>query len=106
MADHTVGRAVDIPVFISNSETSEVTCACWVKFKTELEKTLLELKSAQKIIELLQEEINLSTPNQTVSTDACYLHHNENSTQLELKKEKRKKKNWVHVLSSRREKRQ
>jgi hypothetical protein len=35
--------------------------------------------------------------NQTVSTDACYLHHNDNSTQFKLKKG-----NWVHVPSSRR----
>jgi hypothetical protein len=32
---------------------SEVTCACCDKFKTELQKTLIELKSAPKIIELL-----------------------------------------------------
>jgi hypothetical protein len=65
----------------------QVTCAWCDQFK-------IELKSAQKIIELLQEEINM--PNGTVSTDAHHLHHNENSTQLELKKG-----NWVHVPSSR-----
>jgi hypothetical protein len=87
MADCTVGNADDTPVFINNSsERSEVTCACCDKFKTELQKTLIELKPAQKIIELLQEEINLNTPNRTVSTDAHHLQHNENSTQLELKK--------------------
>jgi ATP phosphoribosyltransferase len=95
MVDRTVGNADDTPVFInSSSERSEVTCACCDKFKTELQKTLTELKSAQAIIELLQEEINM--PNQTVSTDTRHLHHNENSTQLELKKG-----NWVHVPSLR-----
>jgi hypothetical protein len=83
------GSADDTAVFINNSsETSEVSCACCDKFKIELQKTLIQLRSAQKIIELLQEEINLNTPNRTVSTDACYVHHNENSTQLELKKKK------------------
>jgi hypothetical protein len=95
MADRTVGNADDTPVFINNSsEWSEVTCACCDKFKTELQKTLIELKSAQKIIELLQEEINSNTLNLTVSTDAHCLHHKENSTQLKLKNE-----NWVHVPS-------
>jgi hypothetical protein len=54
MADRTVVSADVIPVFINNSsERSEVTCACCDKFRTELQKTLIEIKSAQKIIELL-----------------------------------------------------
>jgi hypothetical protein len=83
MADRTVANVDDTSVFTNNSSaTRQVMCACCDKFKTELQKTLIELKSAQKIVELLQEEIN--TPNQTLSTDARHLHHNENSTQLEL----------------------
>jgi hypothetical protein len=69
MADHTVGNADDSPVFINNSsEASEATCACCDKFETELQKTLTEFRSAQKL-ELLQEEIYLNIPNRTVSTD-------------------------------------
>ena len=45
-----MGNAVDTLVFINNnSETNEVTRACCDKFK-------IELKPAQKIIKLLQEE--------------------------------------------------
>jgi hypothetical protein len=86
MVDYTVANVDDTPIFTNNSsETREVMCACCDKFKVELQKTLIELKLVQKIIELLQEEINM--PNRTASTDPCNLHHNENSTQLELKKE-------------------
>jgi hypothetical protein len=96
MVDRTGCNADDTPVFINNSsEISEVTCACYNTRKIELQKTLIDLRSAHNIIELLQEEINLNMPNRTVSTDVCYWHHNKNSTQLELKKG-----NWVHVLSS------
>jgi hypothetical protein len=53
MGDCKVGNADDTPAFINNSsEKSEVTCAC-DKLKTELQKTSIELKSAQKIIVLL-----------------------------------------------------
>jgi hypothetical protein len=91
MANCTVVSADVTPVFINNnSERSEVICACCDKLRTELQKTLTELKSAQKIIELL-----LQMPNRTVSTGAHYLHHNENSTQLEPTKG-----NWLHVPSS------
>jgi hypothetical protein len=96
MADRTASNVDDASVFVSNtSETSEITCACCDKLKIELQKTLEELKSAQKIVELLQEEVNLKTPTRIV--DACNLHHTENSTQSE-----RKNRNWVHVPSSRR----
>jgi hypothetical protein len=66
----------------NNSESSEVTCICCVKLKLELEKTLSELKSMQKIVELLQEEIKLNTCHQSAGTDANYLHRNGNSTQM------------------------
>jgi hypothetical protein len=72
-----VGRA-DVgvegtPVFINNiSKRSDVTCACCDKFKIDLNRTQI----STKIIELLEEKMN--TPNGTVSTDACYLYHNEN----------------------------
>jgi hypothetical protein len=46
------------PVFASKtSDTSEVKCACCDNLKLELQKTLIELSSAQKIIELVQEEL-------------------------------------------------
>jgi hypothetical protein len=55
------------PVFSNNSsERSEVTCTCCDKFRTELQKTLTELKSAQKLLNCYGEEINLHTPNRTV----------------------------------------
>jgi hypothetical protein len=53
-------NADDTPVFINNSsETSEVASSCCDKLKIELQKTVTELRWAQKIIELLQEEMNL-----------------------------------------------
>jgi hypothetical protein len=58
----------------------------------QITKYINRTQISTKIIELLQEEINLHTLNRTISTDARHLHHNENSTQLELKKG-----NWVHV---------
>jgi hypothetical protein len=54
MANHTMVSADVTPVFVNNSsERSEVTCACCDKVRRELQKILIELKSARKIIELL-----------------------------------------------------
>jgi hypothetical protein len=83
MVDRIADSANNAAVLATNnSELSEVTCSC-VKLKIELEKTLTELKSTQKVVELLQEEIKLNTYHLTGETDANYLQRNEDSTQLE-----------------------
>jgi 23S rRNA C2498 (ribose-2'-O)-methylase RlmM len=83
MAVPSVVNLNETHVFINDSsETSEVTSACH-KFK-------IELRSAQKIIELLQEMINV--PNRPVSTDSCYFH-----TSNSKKKNKKKNSKWIFV---------
>jgi hypothetical protein len=63
MGVRAVVNGDDTQVFINDSsETSAVTSACCHKFK-------IELRSAQKIIELLKEEIN--TPNRTRQKRYC-----------------------------------
>jgi hypothetical protein len=66
----------------NNSESCEVTCSGCVKLKIELEKTLTVLKSMQKVVELLQEEVKLNTYHQTRGTDVNYLQQHEDSTQF------------------------
>ena len=56
MADYTVYDdkcSTSIPKFVT--ERSEISCMCCDELKLELERTLLELKSALEIIKILQE---------------------------------------------------
>jgi hypothetical protein len=88
----------DAPVYGRNSsEISETECACCDNIKLELQRTLTELISAQRIIEMLQEELDLVAPTRTVSKDACNLHHEGNFLQTEFKM-----RDWIHVPASRR----
>jgi hypothetical protein len=81
MADRRVGSVNNATVLVNNnSESCEVTCSGCVKLKVELETTL-ELKSMQKVGELLQEEVKLNTYRQTRGTDVNYLQRH-NSTQF------------------------
>jgi hypothetical protein len=83
MADCIAGSANNATVLATNySESCEVTCSGCVKLKIELEKTLTELKSMQKFVELLQEEVKLNTYHQTRGTDVNYLQRHEDSTQF------------------------
>jgi hypothetical protein len=58
MADHIAGSANNAIVLAANSESSEVTCSCCVKLKMELEKTLMELKSMQKVVECCKKKLS------------------------------------------------
>jgi hypothetical protein len=74
----------DAPVYSNNSsKTSKVTCACCDKFKIEPQKTVTELRSAQKISKLLQEKINAQLDRKYTR---MLVHHNKNYTELEVKK--------------------
>jgi hypothetical protein len=47
---------------------SDFKCICCQHIQQELETALLELKTAKKIIELLQEETNFTASSTTVNT--------------------------------------
>jgi hypothetical protein len=57
-------------LFTNNGEQSETTCICCAELELELEWTQIELRSTQKIVELLREErysIELEVMNSTGS---------------------------------------
>jgi hypothetical protein len=61
MAASTSNAAVSVN---NNSDSRDIKCTC-AKLESELEKIRTELKSSQKIVELLQEDIKLISHNLT-----------------------------------------
>jgi hypothetical protein len=58
-----------------NGELSEITCICCAELELELEKTRIELRSTQKIVELLRVEMStaaLEVKNSTIGGDRKY----------------------------------
>jgi hypothetical protein len=56
----------------NNGEPSEIACICCTELELELEKTRIELRSTQKIVELLREEMSntaLEVKNSTIGGD-------------------------------------
>jgi hypothetical protein len=59
MADRFAGVVNSSTVLVTNnSEPSVVACICCAELELELEKTRIELRSTQKIVELLREEMS------------------------------------------------
>jgi hypothetical protein len=60
--DHMEVGTNSASVLVANiDESSEITCICCAELELELEKTRIELRSTQKIVELLREEMYSAT---------------------------------------------
>jgi hypothetical protein len=58
MAEGTHGASNSaVNLNTNNEEKSKITCICCAELELELEKTRTELRSAQKIVEILREEM-------------------------------------------------
>jgi hypothetical protein len=58
MADRKLDSINSATVLVANNgELSEITCICCAELELELERTRTELRSTQKIVKLLREEI-------------------------------------------------
>jgi hypothetical protein len=71
MADHKLDSINSATVLVANNgEPCKITCICCAELELELERTRIELRSTQKIVKLLREEIystELEVMNNTIS---------------------------------------
>jgi len=65
---------------------SNSRCICCQRIQQELEMALLELKTAIKIIELLQEETNCTAPSTTVNTQGRNTSYDSSALNSDLEK--------------------
>jgi hypothetical protein len=83
MAERVAGIASSSSVLVTNNcESREIACIYCAERELELVKTQIELRSTQKIVELLREEIELSIHNLSSQLDVNYQLQNEYCSQL------------------------
>jgi hypothetical protein len=91
MAERMSNDLVEAQVISNTTEVySEIKCNYCEKLQQELEATLLELKSARTIIQLLQEEVNSTPRSISVNTRGMNIPRVSNASNNYPKKKKPK----------------
>ena len=73
MAERVVGGSSSSSISANNNcESSEKACISCAELELELVKTQMELRSTQKIVDLLREEIEFKSHNLSTQSDRNY----------------------------------